>query len=176
MKRILCAAALAILPVAAFGGDLENRTEVAGFGGANWMSKEIGTHVVFGGNVGYGFDSRTLAFVEFSHNPLASASDQFGDYSASLSDIRVGVKYSLQESESFEPYVFVATGFGRFRASSPIGSTGSNHFGLHAGLGGRYYVSPKWGFTPEVSFGRYFGNASVNTVRFTGGIFFQFGQ
>ena len=148
-------------------GDLSGKGEVNVFGGGMWFSDGIGNKPYYGAAVGGGVTSKTLLFGEFTHSPLETG----GPVGVHLIDFQGGVKQNLITSDRVEPYITLAAGYGRFFLTGVEGIT-SNHFGLHGGLGARIYASPRWGIQPEVKYSKYF-NDGGHTVRYGGGIFFQ---
>jgi hypothetical protein len=164
MNKTVCAIALAMTAATLSAGDLERQAEIAGFAGGLHIFDGGGDHGVYGGYLGYGVSSPALVFFEASHSPLDG-----GD----LLDFNAGVKFSLLQRDMFEPYALVALGGGHFSA----GSFSETRFGVHAGFGTRVYVGRSWGIQPEVRWARYFFDGpDVNTFRYTGGVFYQWGR
>ena len=140
-------------------GDLTKKAEASFFAGGLKINNG-GNHGIYGANIGYGINRKATVFGEFSHSPLGSSD---------LVDFNGGVKYSLLSRDKWEPYVLVAAGVNRV--------AGNSDFGLHIGGGTRYYVGKNWGVQPELRWTRYFHDFSdTNAIRYTGGIFFQWGK
>jgi hypothetical protein len=142
-----------------FAGDLNDKVEASFFAGGLKINNG-GNHGIYGGNIGVGISPKATLYGEISHSPLGGAD---------LVDFNGGIKYSILNRNKVEPYVLVGIGANRV--------AGTSDFGLHAGGGARYYVRSNWGFQPEIRWTRYFHDFSdTNAVRYTGGIFFQWGR
>lgn len=159
MKKALLSILLSALTPTLFAGDLTGKAEASFFAGGLKINNG-GNHGIYGANIGVGVSPKATIFGEFSHSPLGSAD---------LVDFNGGVKYSLMNRDKFEPYVLVAAGANRV--------AGNSDFGLHIGGGTRYFFRSNWGFQPEIRWTRYFNDFSdTNAIRYTGGIFFQWGK
>ncbi len=144
-------------------GDLDHKMEAYAFG-ADMLVTNHGDHATYGGNLGFGIDRRTTVFGEVSHAHFGGGGN--------LIDFNGGVKYTLLSSSRFEPYVLGAMGGVR----SDVFSS-RYHFGVHAGGGARMYVGKCWGIQPEVRWTRYSNYLpGANIVRFSGGLFLQWGR
>lgn len=160
MKKTILSILFSICAPALWAGDLSNKLEAAIFAGGLKVNNGD-NHGIYGANIGVGVHKKATVYGEFSHAPLNAGYD--------LVDFHGGVKYSLMERDKWEPYVLVGAGAAR--------SAGNTDFGLHIGGGTRYYFRSNWGFQPEIRWTRYFHDFSdTNAVRYTGGIFFQWGR
>ena len=176
--RILTAIAMFAAGNMLVAGNLTGKAEVTGQGGGVTFSQNGGTHGIFGGSVGFGFPcyirvpelcSRTIIFGEFDLTPSENSK---------FMDIFGGVKIALKPSDKAEPYLIAGFGGSVDRVSIPgFGSFTSKAYGLHFGVGDRLFVGSNWGITPEIRWAHYFhhGNDS-NSIRYTGGIFYQWGK
>jgi opacity protein-like surface antigen len=166
MKKTILSIALALfastmLAPAAFADDLAGKTELNIFGGFNHFDNNGGNHGLYGVNVGRGVAKHVTLFGEFAHTPYEGVN---------LFDYMGGVKLNLGNSEKVTPYALAGIGAGTF--DSDFGS--NTNFALHLGGGVRFYVSDHWGVVPEVRWVRHFNDFNdTNTVRVTGGVFFQ---
>lgn len=159
MKKAILSIAIALCVPAVWAGDLSNKGEASIFAGGVKV-KDGDNHGIWGVNVGYGFAPRATFYGEFSHTPT-SGSD--------LTDYHGGVKFSLAQSDRVEPYALVGAGVGRVSSNTD--------FGMHFGGGARIYVNSNWGIQPEIRYTHYFNDFSdLKIVRYTGGIFFQWGR
>jgi len=160
LKKLILSILFAICAPALVAGELNGKAEVSLFGGGLHFNNG-GNHGIYGANIGYGVSKRTTLYGEVSHAPLNGGVD--------LVDFNGGFKYSLVNSAKFEPYVLVGVGANR--------AGGNSDFGLHVGGGSRIFVKSNWGVQPEIRWTRYFNDFSdSNAVRYTGGIFFQWGR
>jgi hypothetical protein len=139
--------------------------EVSAFGGAVEYPRSLGnTNATYGGSFGLGVYSRVVLFGEVSNTTPRDLLDYNG-----------GLKVSLSQNGRFEPYVLGGIGGGHFGNEGLFGS--SNRFQANAGIGARLYVRNWWGVQPEFRWMHYFRESSdFDTIRFTGGLFFQFGR
>jgi len=154
----------------ASAGDLKGVGEFSGFGGGISITDGGGNHALGGGSVGFGVASRALVYGEYSYSEVGQLA------TVRLNDFQGGLKFSLLKSNTIEPYALLGLGGARFSlANAP--RINDWDLGLHAGIGGRFYVNRHWGISPEIRWGRYFDDAGdTNFVRYTGGIFFQWGK
>lgn len=160
MKKIILSIVLSLCAPALWAGDLSGKAEGSVFAGGLKVNNG-GNHGIYGGSIGFGISRKATIYGEFSHSPLNAGAD--------LVDFHGGVKYSLTSRDKWEPYVLVGAGVNRV--------AGNSDFGLHVGGGTRYYVGSNWGVQPEIRWTRYFNDFSdTNTIRYTGGIFFQWGR
>lgn len=160
MLRAALVVLLTSLP--AFAGDLADKYEMSVFGGVASRVPSSGADGTFGGNFGYGLNSRTVLFVEAANN--AGGFDYV--------DVHAGLKRTLLTRGRFEPYVL--GGLGVAHANPIFGS--SNGLSLNAGFGARVYLGQRWGVQPEFRWMHFFDRNDVNLLRTTGGIFFQWGR
>ncbi len=169
--------------------------EVSGFGGGITLDGGGGTHGVYGATAAYRLGDNIHLFGEFGYSTLASSAFSTtsggvavtGNASVNLVDFGGGVDYSFRPSSRVRPYVVGALGLGHFYGTgSGTGSNGASANvsvgltnSLYGGVGGgiRLYLGPRWGIKPEVRYQRYQSSLiQSNTVQYTVGLFYQFGQ
>jgi len=181
--KILLAIAIFASGSMLLADDLTGKVEVTGQGGGITVFRGGGTHGLFGGSAGYGFKcligkpelcKRTIIFGEFDLAPISSA----GGGSEQLMDFLGGVKMALKPSAKAEPYVIVGFGGSADRASDPFfGTQTSKAYVFQAGVGERFFVGKNWGIAPEVRWAHYFHHGpDGDSMRYTGGIFYQWGK
>ena len=160
MKKAILSILFSVCAPVLWAGDLSQQVEVSAFVGGLKINNG-GNHGIYGGNIGFGINKKATVYGEVSHSPLNGGAD--------LVDFNGGVRYSLLNRDKFEPYVLVGIGANRV--------AGNSDFGLHVGGGTRIYVGKNWGIQPELRWTRYFHDFSdTNAVRYTGGIFYQWGR
>jgi hypothetical protein len=165
MKKVFLTIVIASTTTTVWAGDLTGKIETAIFGADVHVQHGGGDHSTYGGNVGFGISSKATIVGEFSHTSFGGGDD--------LIDFNGGLKYTLLRRGNIEPYAIVAIGGGRRGVGSGRGSS----FGLHAGGGARFYVGKHWGIQPEIRWTRYFHDFyDTNIIRFSGGLFFQWGR
>jgi hypothetical protein len=161
MKKTILSIVLALCAIPAFAHDSKGVKEFSIYGGVNHVTDGGGNHPIWGVQMGVGVSARATIFGEFDHTKPDGGN---------VTDYLGGVKFSLVESEKAEPYALI--GFGATHYSS--GPFSDNDPSLHIGGGVRIFVSKKWGIVPEIRWVRGFdGAGDSNSVRFTGGVFFN---
>ena len=181
------------VPLAAQGME-QGVVEGAGSIGGIWLNGSGGNHLHLGGTFGAAVRERLFVFGELGYAPLTGNSTTTVvdgvpvriSASAKLVDFGGGVQYNLPTDWNFEPYVVGAVGAGRTSASGSAHVPGSNidvslstsdtKARLGVGVGVRYYVSERWGVRPELRIDRYLGTGGTTAVRYTVGVFYQFGK
>jgi hypothetical protein len=173
-----------------------NGLEVSGFGGGITADQGGGTHPLVGGAAAYALGDNFHLFGEFSYSPLASASfsatnssgvTASGSESAKLANFGGGLDYTfLSPHSKLRPYVTGAFGlahqYGTASESDGYGnsvsvSASSNAFYAAVGGGVRLYVGKRWGLKPEVRYERFQNTqGGNNTVMYTVGVFYRFGE
>lgn len=180
---------IAAVPGWAAGG------EISVSGGGTTLDGGVGTHGLIGANAAFRLGDKAHLFGEFSWSPLASATVQAssGGVNATatgnvnLASFGGGFDYGFGSSERVIPYLVTAAGVGHFYATGSASATNGNTANVSlslandayfaAGAGVRLYVGKSWGFKPEVRYQRYQGSTlSANSVIYTVGLFWQFGQ
>lgn len=154
--------------------------EVSGFGGGTTLGGGLGTHAVVGGNAAYRLGDHIHLFGEFNHSTILSETISGITGSAGLTNFGGGVDYGFGSPTSkLRPYVTAALGVGHFSAGA-AGVSISVGNSVYSGFGGgvRLYVGQHWGFKPEVRYQRYLSSVAqgTNTVLYTVGLFYQFGE
>ena len=156
--------------------------EVAGHGG---VVGGIGSHGIVGGSIGAPVADKLVLQGELSLIPMGSSSvtvnGTTNSSSAKAIDFNGTMQYEFTPTRGVVPYAGAGLGFLRSNFETSIISSGVTTFKVSGsatdayfnfGGGLRYYVNNRWGFKPEFQF-----FAGSNTfVRFTGGIFYQFGE
>lgn len=176
------------LQVTGFGGGVHARA------GGQGSTKGLG-----GGGLTVAAHRSIWVVGEFGYIPLGSFSVAAlelpggivtGSASGRLYAFDGGLHFSIPAGGSkAAPYVAIGAGVGRFSGSGQlsvgIGSQRSvisfdeseTNLGVGGGFGLRYWASDKWGFRPEVRISRYFAEGGgVTVVRFTFGVFYNFGK
>ncbi|MEO5923251.1 MAG: hypothetical protein ABIR70_05420 [Bryobacteraceae bacterium] len=160
MKKAILSILFSICASTLVAGDLSNKAEASFFAGGLKINNG-GNHGIYGANIGFGISPKATIYGEISHAPLNGGAD--------LVDFNGGVKFTLLSKDKWEPYVLVGVGGNRV--------AGNSDFGFHFGGGSRYFVGKNWGVQPEIRWTRYFHNGSdTNAIRYTGGLFFQWGR
>jgi hypothetical protein len=192
---------IALMPCAKAQDLKVGAKEIAGFGGVVHARGRgaSATNMVAGGNFGYAVTKNIWAIGEFSYAPLGDfqyhQQDMPGatirmDTTSRLYSFDAGIHYNLPTSSSrVVPYVALGAGLGDISSSGRVTvrvghltsttnfQTGNTGINLGAGLGMRYYVSDTWGIRPEVRLSRLMaGGGGVTALRFTVGVFYQFGK
>ena len=144
----------------------------------------IGSHAAVGGSVGAAVNQRVFVAGEFLYIPLGSSTVRILDTNTSVSahayNFDFAVQYQFRTYGSAVPYV--GAGLGLLHSSASVSNTfsfqgfsfstggSSNDFYANFGGGIRYYVSPQWGFRPELTV--FAGSNSF--VRIGAGVFYEF--
>jgi hypothetical protein len=165
--------------------------EVSGLGGGITLDGGAGTHADYGGSGAYRLGENIHLFGEFNFSTLATTSMSSNGVnatgSAKLANYGGGVAYSFRVPDSkLRPYATVALGAGHFYGTGSATSNGTTTNvsigianALYTGVGGgvRFYLGKHWGLKPEVRYQRYQSSLfQANTVVYTVGLFYQFGD
>ncbi|MEN6536315.1 MAG: hypothetical protein ABFD89_21845 [Bryobacteraceae bacterium] len=166
MKKVFLSILITSTITTLWAEDLTRKIEASVFGADVHVHNDGRDHSTYGGNVGFGISSRATIVGEFSHTSFGG-----GD----LVDFSGGVKYTLLRRGNVEPYALAAIAGNR--SANDVGPGRGSSFGLHAGGGARFYVGKHWGIQPEIRWTRYFHDSyNTNIIRFSGGLFFQWGR
>jgi len=162
--------------------------EIEAFAGGSTFDQGGGSHGTFGLTGGMKVTSAWSVFGEFSWEQLASESDSSSGVNVNASvNLGGGVAYNFGPlSKKVFPYALVAGGVGHFYGSGSASGNGTsvsismplaNAGYLGAGGGTRIYLGKRWGIKPEIRVDRYVNSAFAgNTVTYTAGLFWEFGE
>ena len=189
VKQIIAATAICLV-IAASGyaqGMDKGQAEVTGQVG---VVAGVGTHASFAGSGGVAVTDKVFVFGEFGYIPAGGGSGSVSTgtsgfefaSSGKLVTFMAGAQYGFTEQRSFIPYAGAALGVvhSGFKVSSTVNGVkteieaSGNDLAVSFGGGARYYVNDRWGFKPELMI--FVSGEDKNFVRFSGGIFYQFGR
>ena len=180
-RLVVMTAFVVICSVASYGQGLGS-IEVTGHLG---IVDGIGSHGSFGGSVGAPVTERLAVFGDLSYIPMGGTSvtilGSTMRTSARAFTFNGNLQYQLKPLRAVVPYAGAGLGFLRSSFDTSSNGPGLGSFNAEGssmdvyfnfGGGFRYYVKERWGFKPEFMI-----FAGSNTyVRFSGGIFYQFGE
>jgi hypothetical protein len=126
--------------------------------------------------------------------PGAAVSNRSGGFK--VEEFNGGVHVNLTKQSKAVPYVAGGVGIGRTSGSATATTTvttrtatstststytetvegSGNHFRVNAGFGVKLYAGSRWGLQPEVKYYHYSGDAGSSGIRFTVGLFVDFGK
>jgi hypothetical protein len=174
---------LFLLSRRSYGQDVE-KGQIEATGQVGFVAGSINTHGAFGGSVAGALSENVFVYGEFLFIPLGSSNVSILGVNTSVSakgyNFDAGIHYQFRKYGSIVPYGNVGLGF--LHSSASISntfslnglnfSTGGSSTDFYANLGGgvRYYVTPQWGFRPELTV---FAGTST-FVRIGTGVFYQF--
>ena len=174
-------ALVAAMSVASYGQG--NSMEVTGNAG---VVGGIGSHASLGGSIAAPLTDRLILSGDLFYIPMGSSSVTVGtattNSSASAFNFNGNLQYQFTQTHSVLPYAGAGIGFLRTSAevstNNPLPNTirvkaSSTDAYFNFGGGLRYYVKSNWGFRPETTC---FSPVPTPSVRFAGGIFYQFGE
>jgi hypothetical protein len=160
-----------VLCVPAHAQSEGTRFEAAGFTG---MTSGLAgsTKWNFGGSFAYAA-ARNLSFVgEAARTQLGSSSMSSFEVGANVLEMTGGLQYPLRSPfRSIAPFVGAGLGIARVGVSFNGQSASQSDFTVNGGGGIRFFISPKFGFRPEVKLVHVPGDTYIRT---TVGLFYQF--